>query len=102
MISQFARFIKQGSIRLGTSTNSRADVFISAYKNGTKKIVVAINSGTSDVKQKINFQDASASSIVPYVTTAVKNVEQGTAITVTNNTFTYTIPAQSVVTFVEQ
>jgi O-glycosyl hydrolase len=36
------------------------------------------------------------------MTTAVKNVEQETAITVTNNTFTYTIPAQSVVTFVEQ
>lgn len=50
VISQFARFIKEGAVRLGSTANSRTDVLISAYKNGTKKVVVAINMGATDVK----------------------------------------------------
>ena len=101
IISHFARFIKQGSIRLGSLPNSRTDVLISAYKNGTKKVIVAVNWGAYDVKQKITFQGASATTVVPYVTTSSKNAEQGTAITLTVNSFEYTIPSKSIVTFVE-
>ncbi len=100
-ISQFARFIKQGAVRLGASINSRSDVLISAYKNGTKKVVVAINTGNGQVNQTIAFKDASAASVVPYLTSASKNAEQGTAITLSNNSFVYAIPPYSVVTFVE-
>jgi glucuronoarabinoxylan endo-1,4-beta-xylanase len=102
IVSLFARFIKQGAIRLGTSSNTRTDVLISAYKNGAKKVVVAINWGVYNVKQKINFQNASAVTVVPYVTTSLKNAEQGAAVTLTNNGFEYTLPPGSIVTFVEQ
>ncbi len=102
IVSQFARFIKQGAIRLGSTSNSRPEILISAYKNGTKKVIVAINTGSADVKQKISFQDASATSVIPYLTTSSKNAEQGSAITLANNSFDYTIPYQSVVSFVEQ
>ncbi|MEO6231682.1 MAG: hypothetical protein ABJB11_04760 [Ferruginibacter sp.] len=101
-ISQYARFIKEGSIRLGASANSRTDVLISAYKNGTKKVVVAINTGSAQVNQTIAFKDASATSVVPYLTSSTKNAEKGTAINVSNNSFVYSIPPNSVVTFVEQ
>ncbi len=101
-ISQFARFIKEGAIRLGTTVNSRPDVFVSAYKNGTKKVVVAINTSGGLVNQTIAFKDASAATVVPYLTSASKNAEQGTAITLSNNSFVYSIPPYSVVTFVEQ
>jgi glucuronoarabinoxylan endo-1,4-beta-xylanase len=102
IVSQFARFIKGGAIRLGSTPNSRSEVLISAYKNGTKKVVVAINTGSADVKQKISFQGASATSVIPYLTTSSKNAEQGSAITLANNSFDYTIPSQSVVSFVQQ
>ena len=99
IVSHFARFIKQGAIRLGTSAN---DVLISAYRNGTKKVIGAINWGVYNVKQKISFQNAAAVSVVPYLTTSAKNVEQGTALAVVNNVFEYTLPPGSIVTFVEQ
>ncbi len=102
MVSQFARFVRQGSIRLGASANSRNDVLISVYRNGTKKVIVAINSGIYDVQQKFTFQGGSATSVIPYLTTEIKNVEQGNAIAVTADSFTYMIPTKSVVTFVEQ
>lgn len=102
IVSQFARFIKGGAIRLGSTANSRLEVLISAYKNGTKKVIVAINMGTADVKQKVAFQGASATSFIPYVTTSSRNAEQGTAITVSGDSFEYIIPSSSVVSFVEQ
>lgn len=102
IISHFARFIKPGAVRLAMSANSRSDVLLSAYKNGSKKVVVAINVGSYNVKQKITFDDATASSFVPYVTTSTKNVEQGTAVTSTGNSFEFVLPPNSVATFVEQ
>lgn len=102
LMSHFARFIKPGAIRLGTGTNSRSEVLISAYRNGTKKILVLINQGNYDVRQKISFQGASAVSFVPYISGSSKNVEPGTAVAVTGDSFTYTIPSKSVITFAEE
>ncbi|MGB3006894.1 MAG: glycoside hydrolase family 30 beta sandwich domain-containing protein, partial [Chitinophagaceae bacterium] len=102
IMSQFARFIRSGSVRIGTSSNSRPDVLISAYKNGTKKIVVIINSSTNDVEQKITFQGATAGSFVPYVTSQNKNAEQGSTVAASGNVLNYKVPTKSVVTLVEQ
>jgi glucuronoarabinoxylan endo-1,4-beta-xylanase len=101
-ISQFARFIKDGAIRLGTSGNSRPEVLVSAYKNGSKKIVVVVNTGTARINQKMIFKDAPAASFIPYVTSETKNAEQANTIQATENSFNYTLPPLSVVTFVEQ
>jgi glucuronoarabinoxylan endo-1,4-beta-xylanase len=102
VISHFSRFIKPGAIRLGTSVNTRDDVLISAYKSGTKKIIIAINTGLNNVNQKITIQDAALTQAVSYTTTSSKNAEPGTLITVTGNSFNYTLPATSVTTFIEQ
>jgi glucuronoarabinoxylan endo-1,4-beta-xylanase len=102
VISHFSRFIKPGAIRLGTSVNTRDDVLISAYKSGTKKIIIAINTGLNNVNQKITIQDAALTQAVSYTTTSSKNAEPGTLITVAGNSFNYTLPATSVTTFIEQ
>lgn len=102
VMSHFARFIKPGSVRLGASANSRPDVLISAYKNGSKKVIVAINTGVNNVNQKITVQDAAIAQVVPYTTTNSKNAEQGIMISVSNNSFSYILPANSITTFVEQ
>ena len=101
VISQFARFIKAGAVRLGTTVSNRSDVLISAYKNGSKKIVVAINSGNQNINQKITIQDATVNEVVPYTTTELRNAEQGAKISATNNSFTYLLPSRSITTFVE-
>lgn len=101
-IAQFSRFVKEGAIRLGTSTNSRSDILISAYRNGTKKVIVAINTGPGEVKQKFTLKDGTAATVVPYVTSFLKNVEQEASITLSNSSFSFTMPVGSVVTFVEQ
>ncbi len=102
VLSQFARFVRPGSVRIGTSANSRSDVLISAFKNGTKKIIVAINTGAVNVNQTITVQDATLGQVVPYTTTPSKNTEMGTAITTSANAFSYVLPPASITTFTEQ
>lgn len=102
IMSHFSRFIKPGSVRLGVSSNSKPEILISAFRNGTKKIIVAINTSSVTVNQKITIQDGTATQVVPYTTTELKNVEQSVAISVTNNIFNYNLPANSITTFVEQ
>jgi glucuronoarabinoxylan endo-1,4-beta-xylanase len=102
VMSHFARFIKPGATRLGSSANSRNDVLIAAFRNGTKKIIVAINTGVNEVKQKITVQDAALGDVIPYVTTNTKNAEMAAKITPQNNSFSFVLPANSITTFSEQ
>jgi glucuronoarabinoxylan endo-1,4-beta-xylanase len=102
VLSQFARFIKPGSVRLGVGVNSRSDVFISAYQHGTKRILVAINTGPGDVNQTISIDTGTLSAMVPYTTTELKNVEQGNPITASGNSIKVLLPHRSITTLVEQ
>jgi O-glycosyl hydrolase len=102
VVSQFSRFIKSGSVRLASSLNTRPEVLISAYKNGAKTVLVLINRGVYAVKQKIIFQDVSPVSFIPYTTTATVNTDKGSAVQLSGNSITYTLPAVSIMTLVEQ
>ena len=103
MMSQFAKFITPGSVRIGTSTNTKGDVLVSAYKTSNgKQIIVAINNLGAAVNQKFTLDGSGATEMIPYATSSTKNEEAQTKITITNNTFIYTLPALSVITFVEQ
>jgi glucuronoarabinoxylan endo-1,4-beta-xylanase len=103
IMSQFAKFVTPGSIRLGTSANTKADALVSAYKTTSgKKIIVVVNNYSSPVKQTFNIKDATVTEVMPYTTASNTDLAAGTKLTVSNNSFTYTLPALSITTFVEQ
>lgn len=103
MMSQFAKYISPGSVRIGTGPNTASNVRISAYKtNAGKKVVVAINNYNTAAEQTFTFQNSTVGDFIPYTTTETKNAEPGTKTTATNNSFTYKLPPYSVTTFVEQ
>ncbi len=101
-MSHFARFIPEGATRLGSSANSNGLVLISAYEYNGKKIVIAINTGTAVVNQRITISGAAAGGFLPFVTSETKNVEQGATINAAAGSFSFNLPALSVVSFVEQ
>lgn len=102
IMSQFAKFIKPGAVRLGATSNSRGDVLISAYKHAGKKIIIAINKSETIINQKISVKDATLNEVMPYTTTATKNLEAGAKIPANDNSFVFALPANSITTFVEQ
>lgn len=103
MMSQFAKYIAPGSVRIGTTVNTVPDVLISAYKTGAgKKIIVAINNYNAVVNQTFTVKDAVFTELIPYSTTEKTNATAGVKITAGNNSFSYKLQPYSVTTFVEQ
>lgn len=97
VMGQFAKFVRPGYNRVDVVGGSN----ISAYTNGTKAVVVAVNSGTGSVTQKFTFQNGTITSVTPYVTSGTKNLQAGSPISVSGNSFTYTLEPKSVTTFVQ-
>jgi glucuronoarabinoxylan endo-1,4-beta-xylanase len=99
-MAQFSRFVRPGYVRVDAAY-STPSVYVSAYKGNGHYVIVALNMSTSDVSQPFTIQNQSISSMVPYQTTATSQVAQQSAVSVSGNQFTYTLPAQSITTFVQ-
>jgi O-glycosyl hydrolase len=105
VIGQYSKFIQPGYSRYDVTGSAPANVFISAYA-GTENsqqhyVIVAINAGTSAVNQPFAIDNATVTSMTPWQTTSSGGLVQQTAVTVTGGAFTYTLPAQSITTFVQ-
>ena len=98
-LGQYSKFVRPGSVRVGVS-GAPSGVLVSAYKGSTNNAIVAVNSGGSAVSLPVSMQNATVNSVTPYQTTSAGGLQQQSAVAVTNGSFTYTLPAQSIVTFV--
>jgi glucuronoarabinoxylan endo-1,4-beta-xylanase len=99
-MAQFSRFIRPGYVR-NNVTNSLMSVLVSAYSGSSHFVIVAVNTSSTNVDQTFVIQNGAITSMTPYITTASATVAQQSAVTVTSNQFTYTLPAQSIATFVQ-
>lgn len=100
-IAQFSRFVRPGYVRSNVTNNPSANVFISAYKGSGHFAIVAINMSSTSVDQSFTIQNQNITAMTPYLTTATATVAQQSAVSVAGNQFEYTLPAQSIVTFVQ-
>ena len=101
-IGNFSKFIRPGFTRIGCTEVPNAGVSVSAYYGSTagKVVVVAINNNNSTQSETINLTGLSASTVYPWITDSTRNLVQQTSVAVSGGSFTYTLPAQSVVSFV--
>ncbi len=98
-LGQFAKFVRPGMTRIGSTYNPSSNVYVTAYKNAGTVSIVAVNTGGSSVSQTFAFSNLSASSLSAVRTSAGENMAQVAAATVSGGSFTYSLPAQSVTTF---
>jgi glucuronoarabinoxylan endo-1,4-beta-xylanase len=105
VMSQFSKFIRPGYYRVESSiypfiTGSGLDV--TAYKDplSSKVVIVALNASSSPVQYAFRLNNGARRTFTPYATTQTKNCEQGTPFDVTGSTFTFTLEASSITTFV--
>jgi glucuronoarabinoxylan endo-1,4-beta-xylanase len=98
-MGQFAHWVRPGKARCSSTYNPTSGIFVTAYHNGGI-VVVALNTSGSSVNQTFTFQNASGvTSLLAHRTSSSQNLASITTATVANNTFTYTLPAQSITTF---
>jgi len=63
---------------------------------------VAVNTNSTSINQTFNLTNFSATSVTAWMTTSNLSLASQTPVTVSGSSFTYTLPALSVVTFVGQ
>ena len=106
VLGQWSRFVRPGYYRIGATTTGTA--LISAYNNTSSSssnfAIVAVNTNTSTaISQTFNLTNfPTVSSVTPWITSATLSLANQTPVTVSGSSFTYTLPALSVVTFVGQ
>jgi glucuronoarabinoxylan endo-1,4-beta-xylanase len=100
-MGNWAKFVRPGFQRLNASDNPNGNVFTEAFRDGSGHLaIIAINANTSGVNQKFIINGNSISSLTPWVTDPNNNLVAQSAVTLSNGQFTFDLPAQSVVTFV--
>ncbi len=105
VMSQYARFVRPGFVRVFVQIpRTPLPVYLTAYKSSSKVVIVALHTGSSSIDQPIKIQNlpGTITTLTPYVTSKTKNCEPGSAITVTNGSFTATLADSSITTFVAE
>ncbi len=100
-MSQFARFIRSGYTRVDATANPQTYVYVTAYTNGTKVVIVVVNEGSSIV-QAFSIRNGSVTAVTPYVTSSTKNCDKENDITISSGKFTKSLDAYSITTFVSE
>lgn len=101
---QYSRFVRPNFYRID-ATSSQPSALISAYKatNSTTFAIVVVNTNAdTDLLQTFNLANFTAVSVTPWITSASLSLAPQSPVTISNYSFTYRIPALSVVTFVGQ
>ena len=91
VLSQFARFVRPGAIRVGATAKPDANLFASAYKSadGDSVIVVLVNRDhKNDRSVTIKVQGADVQSFHMYTTSETKNAEDEGEVEVKNGEVT--------------
>ena len=99
VMSQFAKFIRPGYTRVGVSTISATNIDVTAYKNDTDIVVVALNRNASPVDLTITIQNGPECIFTQFTTSVSKNMLNEGVDTTKGNSFTTTLDASSITTF---
>jgi O-glycosyl hydrolase len=99
----YSRFVRPGAVRIGASSSSGA-VDLSAFKNTDGTVaIVALNtgSGADPITYSLSGTGTvNGATVTPYLTSSSASIAAQGATTVSNGSFSATIPARSLVTYV--
>ncbi len=102
VMSQFARFVRPGYFRVFATQCPQSQVYVTAYRDGSKVVIVAINQRSQPVDQTFVLKDGNAVSFTPYVTSSTENCVRKNDIFTFNGKFNTSLTPSSVTTFVSQ
>jgi len=103
MMGQYSKFVRPGYYRIDATHLPQTGVSVSAYQSLATNtlVIVAANYSASAVSQPFAITNAPAfSSMTPWITSATLSLVAQTPVPVSSNSFTYTLPPDSITTFV--
>jgi glucuronoarabinoxylan endo-1,4-beta-xylanase len=102
VMGNYSRFVRPGYVRVSATAAPTSGVTLTAYfsSKDNKVVIVAANTNSSATSQAFSLSNASATKVTPWVTDNSSSLAAGSAITPSANSFTYSLPAQSVTSLV--
>ncbi|MCI0550380.1 MAG: T9SS type A sorting domain-containing protein [Anaerolineae bacterium] len=100
VMSQFTKFVRPGYTRVAATASPTTNVDVTAYKNGSSVIIVALNRNSSTRNITFTLQNGSVTSFTKYTTSSSKNVSNDGSTNLSGSSFTATLDASSISTFV--
>jgi glucuronoarabinoxylan endo-1,4-beta-xylanase len=98
----WSKFVRPGWHRVGVSNNGSLLVTAFQSADNSDSAIVVVNTGPEVSNQVFDVGTQMATSVVPWITSSTLSLAQQTPVTLTEGSLTYTIPADSVVTFAAQ
>jgi glucuronoarabinoxylan endo-1,4-beta-xylanase len=102
VMGQWSKYVRPGWVRMGATENPASGVFVTAFKNSSSGnfAIVVINQNSSSAGMTFALSSfPSVGSVTPTVTSSNANLADQANVTVSSGSFSYTLPAASVVTF---
>jgi glucuronoarabinoxylan endo-1,4-beta-xylanase len=99
VLAQFSKWVRPGFYRVDATYTPQSGVYVTAFK-GNQYVIVALNNSTSAQSVTFSCSNGSFSSVEKYTSSQSKSGASGGSIAVSNNSFSVSLDAQSVTTFV--
>lgn len=103
VVGNWSKFIRPGDYRIDSTVNPQSGVYVTAFNQTSSGdlVIVAINQNSSATSQTFALTNAPTfTSVTPYITSSSLNLAAQSSQSVSSNSFTYTLPADSVTSFV--
>lgn len=99
-MGQFSKFVRPGYVMTGANNNPTSGVYVTSYAGNNNYVIVAVNSNSGSSSIDFSMSGATLTSVTPYQTNSSGGLIQESAVNVSSGSFTYTLPGQSITTFV--
>lgn len=98
-LAQFSKFVRPGYYRVEATYQPQSGIFVVGFK-GSEKVIVAINENSTRKIQTFAFINDTVSNVRKYATSSSKSTMDEGIIACSSSSFTDTLDAQSITTFV--
>jgi O-glycosyl hydrolase len=101
LLSQYAKFVRPGDVRVAASAPAAADVYVTAYKgDGGRVAVVAVNLSTEPRDVTLDLSNSCIDQLARFSTSATEDVSDEGTLALSDGRAAVTLAGQSVTTFV--
>lgn len=97
--AHWAKWVRPGYNKISCTSNPTTGVYVTAYKSGSKIVLVAVNQNTAITYQPFNISGVTVAGFNRYRTTSSANLSSD-SFTISGGAFGINLPASSVTTLV--
>jgi glucuronoarabinoxylan endo-1,4-beta-xylanase len=101
-MAHYSKWVRPGYWRVTATANPESNVFVTAFTNGSKLVIVAINKTSAGVYVPFSVEGAGSGAFSTWVTDANRTLAPYNRVVMTNGAFGSELPAQSIRTFVTE